>query len=50
MTEKENLLLILNTLNKLEIRGFDNILTMYNLISFIKKEIERLSLEEKNNT
>lgn len=45
---KKNLQSIFAHLEKLEIRGSDNILLMYNIMGFIQQEIRKLEEEEKS--
>lgn len=47
MKEQERLEKIFNTLEKIEIRGSENIMTMGNLMMFIQGEIRKLNELEK---
>lgn len=50
MNEKEKFQTILNMVNKLEIKGSENVLIMYNLISFLVNEIQsKPSISENKN-
>lgn len=44
---KEKLIALLNTINKLEIKGQENVFIMYNIISFLQNEISELQENEK---
>lgn len=44
---KEKLIALLNTINKLEVKGQDNIMLMYSIIAFLQKEITELEQETK---
>lgn len=43
---KEKLIALLNTINKLEVKGQENIMLMYNIIAFLQKEIGDLEQNE----
>jgi len=47
MTDKEKYQLILNLLGRLNIHGQDDVLTMYNLMNFVMKEIQLQIEKEK---
>lgn len=47
MTQKEKYIAILKTLDNLSVQGSPNILTMYNLISFIQNELQIIDKQEK---
>lgn len=47
---KEKLINLLNAINKLEVKGQDNILLLYNIMSFLINEIKELEkLEQEEN-
>lgn len=46
---KDKLIALLNTINKLEIKGQENILLMYSIISFIQNELSDIQEEENKN-